>query len=138
MIHDLVFVDTVALIALSSGRDGLHRRSLELMNGFQELRQPLVTSEWVLTEYLASASSTRSRQVVIGITDAIRKSSQFTVVEATHASWEAAYVLYRERLDKAWSHVDCSSIQICERMGVRRVFTKDHHFVQAGFEILLP
>lgn len=137
MTNDLVFVDTVALIALSSGRDALHPRALELMKGFQELGQPLVTSEWVLTEYLASASSPRSRQVIVGIIEAIRASHHFEIVEASHDSWEAAYQLYRGRIDKAWSHVDCSSIQVCQRMSVQRVFTKDHHFVQAGFEILL-
>jgi alkanesulfonate monooxygenase SsuD/methylene tetrahydromethanopterin reductase-like flavin-dependent oxidoreductase (luciferase family) len=25
----------------------------------------------------------------------------------------------------------------CEQLGISRVFTSDHHFVQAGFDILL-
>ena len=45
--------------------------------------------------------------------------------------------LYELRPDKEWSLVDCASMLICEKRGIRRVLTSDRHFEQAGFEILL-
>ena len=48
------------------------------------------------------------------------------------------FEFYRHRPDKAWSLVDCSSIQICGERGIRHVFTRDRHFTQAGLALLLP
>jgi predicted nucleic acid-binding protein len=54
-----------------------------------------------------------------------------------HDSLVEALCLYESRPDKRWSLVDCASMIICQRMKIGRVFTHDHHFRQAGFEILL-
>ncbi|CAG0966960.1 hypothetical protein PHYC_01036 [Phycisphaerales bacterium] len=59
------------------------------------------------------------------------------VVPAEASAWLAALSLFRERPDKEWSLVDCSSILICREQGIQRILTADHHFTQAGFEVLL-
>ncbi len=39
--------------------------------------------------------------------------------------------------DKEWGFVDCTSILVAKDMGIKDVFSADHHFEQAGFNILL-
>jgi predicted nucleic acid-binding protein len=39
--------------------------------------------------------------------------------------------------DKDWGFVDCTSIVLAKFLGIKDVFSTDHHFEQAGFTILL-
>ncbi|HRQ74267.1 MAG TPA: PIN domain-containing protein [Phycisphaerales bacterium] len=96
---------------------------------------PLVTSDWVLAEFLNSiARDSDLRGAGARIVERLHLSSRVVVVEATREGWRAAFDLYRSRADKGCSLVDCSSILICQSRGIRRVFTRDGHFEQAGLE----
>jgi len=46
--------------------------------------------------------------------------------------------LYGQRLDKSYSLTDCISMVIIKQMGIEQILTRDHHFIQEGFTILLP
>jgi len=39
--------------------------------------------------------------------------------------------------DKEWSLIDCISIIIAEEFRITDIFSNDHHFEQAGFNILM-
>jgi predicted nucleic acid-binding protein len=45
--------------------------------------------------------------------------------------------LFKKRADKDWSLVDCISMLIAQERRITDIFTTDHHFEQAGFNILL-
>jgi hypothetical protein len=45
--------------------------------------------------------------------------------------------LFKQMDDKDWGLVDCTSIVVARHFGVKVVFTTDHHFTQAGFQVLL-
>jgi predicted nucleic acid-binding protein len=97
----------------------------------------LITTDWVLTEFLNTASRQPVRDAAVRSVRAILASSSVEVAEATRGDWQRAINLYEERSDKQWSLVDCTSILLCGARGVGQVFTADRHFQQAGFEILL-
>jgi uncharacterized protein len=59
------------------------------------------------------------------------------IVEIDKEIFAEAWRLYSERLDKEWSFTDCTSFIVMSRMGLADAFTSDHHFEQAGFNILL-
>jgi predicted nucleic acid-binding protein len=59
------------------------------------------------------------------------------VVRVDKEIFGEAWRLYSERLDKEWSFTDCASFIVMNRMGLTDAFTSDHHFEQAGFNILL-
>jgi len=50
--------------------------------------------------------------------------------------FKAGVKLYGSRLDKGYSLTDCISMRVMEQRGIAQVLTNDHHFTQAGFEIL--
>lgn len=51
--------------------------------------------------------------------------------------FEQALDLYHRRPDKHWSMTDCISFLTMRDRGLTEALTTDHHFVQAGFKILL-
>jgi predicted nucleic acid-binding protein len=132
-----VFVDTTALMALTSRSDSLHGRAVTLQREFAKKKIPLLTSDWVLAEFLSAASRPPVRAAAIRIVSALTSGAQITVVEATHGDWSRAFEFFERHTDKAWSFVDCSSMLICQDRGIRRVFTYDRHFAQFGLEVLL-
>lgn len=125
------------LLALTERGDAWHARSRDVQLLLTRDATPLLMSEWVLTEYLNACSRPPLRQAACRVIQRLEASSRTEIVHATHAAWTAAREFFESRQDKEWSLVDCASMLLCHERGIRRVFTHDHHFMQAGFEILL-
>jgi predicted nucleic acid-binding protein len=132
-----VFLDTAALLALAHRRDGLHDQAMRIQQELTAARTPLITSDWVLTEFLGGAAKPELRGAAVAAIERIRASPRARIVEATREQWLRAYEFFRQRSDKEWSLVDCSSMLLCHDHAITRVFTSDHHFAQAGYEVLL-
>jgi predicted nucleic acid-binding protein len=133
-----VFIDTFALVALANQTDSFHDRAKEVMVTLAAGRVRLLTTEWVLTETLATCSPRPLRRTGTQMVRSLLESPSTTIVHANHRDWLAAFDLYESRPDKEWSLVDCASMLVCRSRGVTRIFTHDHHFTQAGCEVLLP
>jgi predicted nucleic acid-binding protein len=133
----LTFLDTAGLLAYIRVRDARRARAVEVLADLIEGRSALVTTDWVLSEFLAGAASVPLRGGGFIVTERLLRSPRVQVLPATRRDFLRALELYRERQDKAWSLVDCSSMLACERLKIRRVFTSDRDFEQAGFDALL-
>jgi predicted nucleic acid-binding protein len=65
--------------------------------------------------------------------DALRQMSMVTVISAHQDLLTQAWLLYRQRPDKAWGLTDCTSFVTMSQENLLLAFTSDHHFEQAGF-----
>ncbi len=133
-----VLVDTTALLALVNRRDQYHVAARGVSVELAAAGRPLIVSEWVLTEFLGGAARPPLRAAAIETVGRLRGSRRVTIFPATSDGWQRSFELYRTRADKTWSLVDCSSLLLCEHLGIQHVFTHDRHFRQGGLEILLP
>lgn len=130
-----MFLDTAALVALIDKTDALHARAVQVEAELGVERAHLVTSEWVLSELLAYAAAPPLRSAALRALDTLAGEAE--VISADHGSFKVGLNLYRSRLDKSWSLVDCISIVVCRAKKIERVFTHDRHFAQAGLRVLL-
>jgi len=99
----------------------------------------LVTTDEVLTELLGGLAQ-RGPDWREAATRAIRRildDERVTVHPQSRESFLAGLRLYEQRPDKGYSLVDCVSMTRIRRQGVTEVLTKDHHFAQEGFKVLL-
>ena len=62
--------------------------------------------------------------------------ARITLVPSTHDLFLAGLALYEERPDKAYSLVDCMSMQVMRREELTDVLTNDHHCTQEGFQVV--
>lgn len=129
-----VFADTSYYLALVNPRDVFHPAACALTADFDG---ELVTTAWVITElgnFLATGSN---RRVFVDLLADLRSDNRVTILPPTTPGLEEGLALYGRRADKDWSVTDCISFVAVEQQGLREAFTTDHHFAQAGFQVLL-
>jgi predicted nucleic acid-binding protein len=99
----------------------------------------LATTDEVLGEFLAALSrgGKELRTRAAAMVESIMIHPDVDVVPQSRAGFLAALSLYRSRLDKAFSLVDCSSMVAMRSLGIDAVLTNDGHFRQEGFQTLI-
>ena len=129
-----VFGDTVYFLALVNARDQLHAQARELS------RQPpgsLITTEWVLTEVGDALSAPGARERFTALLGTLQRQADVEIVPASHDLFAKGCAVFGERPDKAWSLTDCLSFAVMRERAIGSALTADHHFVQAGFNVLM-
>jgi predicted nucleic acid-binding protein len=131
-----IFADSAYWIALLHRRDQWHRQALAVSRTLAP--RTLVTTEWVLAEFLAffSAAGEATRRRAAERTRGILRSPTVQVLAPDQALFQDGLALYERRPDKEYSLTDCISMQVMRRDGLTDVLTNDRHFTQEGFHIL--
>jgi predicted nucleic acid-binding protein len=96
-----------------------------------------VTTSLVLIELADGLSRIQYRPLALQIIDALHASQRVRIVQSDIALEARAWQLFRQRNDKTWGMTDCVSMTLMADLEIEDAFTADHHFQQAGFNILL-
>jgi uncharacterized protein len=129
------FADTFYYLALLNPRDLAHQRALAVTAHQSGI---LVTTHWVLTEVGDAMSAPTDRQRFASLIEALEADRDTIIVPATAKLFRDGVSLFIQRPDKSWSLTDCVSFVVMDQFGIKEPLTGDHHFVQAGFTLLLP
>jgi predicted nucleic acid-binding protein len=135
-----IFVDSAHYVALLNRRDQLRDRAVHaVLSLYAEPDISFVTTDSVLAEVLThqSAFGPGAREAASVLIDELSADPRMTIVSQTPALFADGVALYRRRLDKSYSMVDCMSMVLCRERGIRDVLTADRDFEQEGFTILL-
>jgi len=132
-----VFVDTSAWLALINKTDHRHHKARKVRDDLLEQHFRLVLTDYILLETANALSRIAFRKAAVQLISFIQSSDDIQKIEIDKALFQEAWSLYSERLDKEWSLTDCASFVVMKAMGLTEAFTSDHHFEQAGFNILL-
>ena len=126
------FADTSYWIARTIPGDQWREASIRAE---QRLGKPLriVTTQEVLIEFLAAVAGNPLRRILgIQLIDSFTNNPLIEVVPQTPESFQKGFELYRNRLDKGYSLVDCISMRLMADRGITQALTSDHHFNQEG------
>lgn len=132
-----VFLDTSGLIAVVNTDDQWHAAAETV---WRELLAPaarLVTTSLVLIELGDGLSRIQHRQLAIQIYDSLHAAQRVEILQTTSDHEDRAWRLFRQTDDKEWGMTDCVSMIVMRDRDMTRVFSSDHHFEQAGFDVLL-
>lgn len=98
----------------------------------------IVSTDEVLTEFLAALSKGENmRKQAAKMVRAILENPNVRVVPQTRDSFLKGLNLYEKRSDKEYSLTDCISMNVMRAESLTEVLTKDHHFEQEGFTVLI-
>lgn len=130
-----LFLDTVFVQALLNRRDRYHNWALSVLPIVQDAVE-VWTTEAVLVE-IGNALSAYNRKAAASFIQQCYVTSNIRVISVDTELLQEAVELYDNRSDKMWGLTDCISFLVMHRLGVTTAVTADHHFQQAGFEVLM-
>lgn len=129
-----VFADTSFYLAVLNPRDVAHTNAVAIGN---RITQPVVLSDFVLLKLGNSLSSLRQRELFSNLAIRLRANPNVQIIPASRDLLNRGFELFLRRTDKTWSLTDCTSFVVMQEAGLTDVLTTDHHFEQAGFNVLL-
>lgn len=131
------FVDTVAWIALINTRDSLHAKAKVVFANLRKQNYEFITTEFVLLEFANALSAPDFRVKASKFIEGLQKMADVEIISVSPDLFSLGFELYKNRPDKEWSLVDCTSFVVMEEKEITEAFTEDHHFEQASFIKLL-
>jgi predicted nucleic acid-binding protein len=136
---DKIFADTSGWANFFVRSEPYYEQAMTKMRQWHDKKARLVTSNYVLTELVALMTSPLRipRNQQIKVIETIKSADWVEVIHIDPSLDDEAWQLLKNRPDKLWSLVDCSSIVVMQHMGITEAFTADHHFEQAGFLLSL-
>lgn len=129
-----IFADSYFYVALLSRRDKRHSIARDWAT---RRRTRILTTEFILLEVANFCRSPRDRQRFTAFATSLRTNRLTTIVPCDSNWFLRGLDRYALRTDKEWSLTDCISFLVMEDYGVTEALTRDHHFEQAGFRIVL-
>lgn len=98
-----------------------------------------ITTDAVLLGFLNSLSKygLHIRNIAIQMVKEILNNANVKVVPQGRDLFLKGLKFYEDRQDKEFSLTDCISMVVMKSEGLSQALTNDHHFEQAGFEILI-
>jgi predicted nucleic acid-binding protein len=131
---NIVFLDTAGLLALWDIRDQRHEDARRVFEGLRQERARYFSTTFVFLECGNAASRRPYRDAVIRLYRALE--SRDRLIAPSEQLLREVWGAYEQRPAERAGIVDHVSFLVMRQMGIRRVFTTDRHFKQAGFETL--
>ena len=128
------FGDTSYVVALLVPKDMNHLAAHHLASAS---RSAIVTSEYIVVEVANLLSRRVTRTLFERFALALDGDERVTMIPVSSFLLKRGIELYTARTDKTWSLTDCISFEIMRMQGITDALTADHHFEQAGFNVLL-
>jgi predicted nucleic acid-binding protein len=129
-----VFADSAYWIALIVRHDAYHDRA---MDWTKRIRGRIVTTDGVLIETTSALAVPPRRIAAVNLMQRLREREDIEIVQLDPTLLNRGWILYCDRMDKAWSWVDCTSFTVMKDRSLHDALTTDRHFVQAGFRAVL-
>lgn len=97
----------------------------------------MITTSLVLAEFGNHLARSKARNDVSLFLQGLSADPRFQIVHPDARLFWQGVELYGRRGDKNWGLTDCISFVLMREEGIAEALTTDHHFEQAGFEILM-
>jgi uncharacterized protein len=132
-----VFADTHYWIAIINPHDQWHRRAVTVSQSLGTVQ--LVTTDDVLVEVLNffAGYGALMRSNAAQAMHSILQNANVETLSVERDDFSSGLTLYESRLDKGYSLTDCTAMNAMRAKGIIQVLSRDRHFAQEGFTILL-
>jgi predicted nucleic acid-binding protein len=126
------FADTFYWVALTYPRDSCHQQVVSWQRSHPTAR--LVTTEEVLAEVLTwfAALGATWRAIAADMVERTLANNWHKALPPTRNGFRDAVALYKSRLDKEYSLLDCRSMRAMKSLRISEVLSNDRHFGQEG------
>jgi predicted nucleic acid-binding protein len=132
-----IFVDTSGFYALFIKGDEQHVAASRILREARRRKRGFVTTDYVLVE-AATLLKARGFVHLLGpFFEALEKSQACRIEWTDPDRFQGAQKFFLKHADQAWSFTDCLSFRVMKHLRLGDALTKDGHFHEAGFIVLL-
>jgi uncharacterized protein len=132
----VVFADSSGFIAAWNPRDALHSRAAAAWREIAQARDRIVTTQLVLAETVTLLRRRAGWEVSRRAGAAMLESERIEIARLDDDQLAAAWREFVRLPDPKLSLCDAASFIVMRDRHLRRAFSFDRHFVDAGFEII--
>jgi uncharacterized protein len=132
---DSVFVDTSAYYAIFDKSDKNHVKAKRFL---ETNILPLFTSNLVVIEIVNLVNAREGHEEALKIGKKFYEENLTAIVNVTSEDEKRAWQIFKRYSDKDFSLTDCTSFALMERLGTKKSFAFDIHFIQYGKLTVLP
>jgi predicted nucleic acid-binding protein len=131
-----IFVDTSALFAVLDADDQNHEQAKHIWVDLITQEVDLICTNYVLLEICALVQRRLGMEAVrIFQEDVVPILRLEWVTKVHHAAGMTALLI---AADRQLNLVDCVSFETMRRLGIKKAFVFDRHFLEQGFECIPP
>jgi predicted nucleic acid-binding protein len=132
-----VFLDSAGFLALWDSSDQHHPQAVRVQRDLHLRGHTFFTTDYVADETITLLRIRHSHAAACDFLQTLHQSRSIRLRWTDPARFSKAGDIFRKHRDKEWSFTDCVSFLAMREQGAKSAFTTDHHFRQAGFQILL-
>ena len=96
----------------------------------------LVTTTYVFDEVVTFFNSRNFHYKAVEVGNRLLESPDIELIEIDRTLFNQGWQYFQKHKDKSYSLTDCLSFIVMEEREILTALTLDHHFLQAGFQIL--
>jgi uncharacterized protein len=134
---DEIFIDTSGFCAMLVGDDDRHSAAAKIVASARKRKRGFITSDYVLDETATLLKARKKSHLLPSFFDLLENSQACRIEWTDSERFHEVRTFFLKHDDQEWSFTDCLSFRLMSDLGLREAFTKDSHFKQAGFLVLL-
>ncbi len=115
-----------------------HERAVQLQTDLSRKARHFLTTDYIVDETATLLLVRHSHAAAADFLQTVMTSPSVQVHWIDSDGFQRAARLFTQHDDKQWSFTDCVSFVLMHELRLTDSFTTDHHFSQAGFNVLLP
>jgi hypothetical protein len=131
------FVDTSGFYALLVQGDDRRKAAIDWLARAREQGLRAYTSDYVLDETATLLKARGYAKQVETLFDLLDESEAITLLHVGEERFQKSKAFFLKHQDHEYSFTDCSSFILMRELNLSHALTKDHHFEEAGFRVLL-
>ena len=132
----MIFIDTGAFVARYIERDQYHKQAVDYWNQIIRKRLPCCTSNFVLDETFTLLGRMAGNHFAANRARNIYASDSLPILRPDTSVEIKALKFFTKYADKEISFTDCVSFVLMKKERIKKVFSFDAHFSQAGFTVV--
>ena len=132
-----IFADTSGFYAILVADDDKHKHVLRVLKDARRQKRAFVTTDYVLDETATLLKMRGFAHRITAFFEIIDESRACRIEWMDSARFQETRAFFLKHGDQAWSFTDCMSFLVMKQLGLRDALTKDEHFRQAGYNVLL-
>ncbi|HAN76222.1 MAG TPA: nucleic acid-binding protein [Planktothrix sp. UBA8402] len=133
---NIYFLDTSYILALEIKNEDAHQQVLQNWTNLAKSKPFLVTTTYIFDEIVTFFNSRNLHYKAVEVGNRLLESPDIELIEVDRTLFNEGWQFFQKYKDKSYSLTDCLSFIVMQEREIVTALTLDHHFLQAGFQIL--